>query len=193
MMTDEELGAEAATEAAEEADDKRHRDRGRGTFLAMAHACGLVFWLVVGTCLGLLLPHMPTLEGMVRPIVKAKKVDTPPVTRTPLKVCFSMRLWKQHEGLPIIFQYFVEVRQAQHWLAPSELNAHLATVEDDVAPDDYDDHEVGKSWVRRWCAPLSHDVPPTSAIRVTGFAKHHVHPIFDTDSPMPAFEVGPSE
>lgn len=156
------------------------------TFLA--HVCAIAIVMVFGVAIGLAAPCLPKIEGYFRPIIIASAVDGS-FSRDDQKACFSLDVRKLHVGDPLIYQFAVEVRQNQHWLSPISVNAHIVDEATGRSRDDYDNHKVGSSWRRHWCFDLPGSVSPWQVVRVSGYAAHRAHPLWNTHSPTPSFVI----
>lgn len=126
----------------------------------------------------------PALETWASPVVAFAPVDA--ISRDATRVCFALHIEKLHDAVPLKYAFFVEARLSDRipvaaYLVDDGLhrlkNADLVT------------HPVGERWTRHYCF----DLPQTVAdldVRVTGTALHRRHPLWDTPTPIPSFNVG---
>ena len=125
----------------------------------------------------------PALETTLSPVVAFAPVDV--IFREQDRVCFELHIEKLHAAVPMRYTFFAEARLSDRipvaaYLVDDDLrrlkNADLVT------------HPVGERWTRHYCF----DLPQTIAdldIRVSGTAWHRRHPLYDTPTPIPAFNV----
>ncbi len=126
---------------------------------------------------------LPAFETELSPVVRFAPIDD--VFRDKTKVCFTLHITKLHAAVPLKYSFAAEARLSDRipvaaYLVDDALRrlkmADLVT------------HPVGDRWTRHYCFELPQTIADLD-IRVSGLALHRRHPLYDTVTPIPSFNV----
>ena len=125
----------------------------------------------------------PEIETALSPVVVFAPVDA--ISRDATRICFALHIEKRHAAVPLKYSFFVEARLSDRIPVAAYLvdAAHRRLPNADLVT-----HPVGERWTRHYCF----DLPQTVAdldVRVTGGALHRRHPLWDTPTSIPSFNV----
>ena len=160
-----------------------------------SHICLTAGGVVIGGAVLFILrggiAYLPCLEGYFFPVSRLVGPPTD-IVRDSRQACFTLTLKKMRQAVPETYLFRAEVRQNGNWLPAMNLNAHLASFDNDKSANDkdFDNHATGLVWTRRWCFDMPATVADSQVVRISADAIHQAHPLWKTSSPLGSFLIG---
>lgn len=130
------------------------------------------------------LAYVPQIETWISPVVVFSPVKV--TYRDENKACFALPIEKRAAAVPIKYEFFVEAKLSSKIV----VSAYIAN--DDWtkrSPSDLENHPVGSKWTRRYCFELPSTIADFQPLRVSGYALHRRHAVYDTRTNIDPFVI----